>query len=116
MTIKRLMSEHRYSGIVIHNNVAYFAAIGNLKPDAAFMEQTVDLLRRVDEKLAAAGSDKSKLIAVTVYMTDIRNIGAFNEIWDTWVSPGNSPSRHAMEAKPPMSSHAVEVYCLAAVD
>lgn len=116
MTIKRLMSEHRYSGIVIHNNVAYFAAVASQKGGGTFREQSADVLRRVDEKLAAAGSDKSRLIAVTVYMTDIRKIGEFNEIWDAWVSPGNAPSRHAMEAKPPILAHEVELFCIAAVD
>lgn len=115
MTIKRLMSEHRYSGVVVHNGVAYFAAIANQKAGAAFREQAVDVLRRVDEKLAAAGSDKSKLLAVTVYMTDIRKIGEFNKVWDDWVSLGNSPSRHAMEAKPPYAAHEVELFCIAAV-
>ena len=115
MTIKRLMSEHRYSGIVVHNGVAYFAAVANLKAGAPFREQAADVLRRVDEKLAAADSDKSKLLAVTVYMTDIRKIAEFNEVWDAWVSPGNSPSRHAMEAKPPIATHEVELFCIAAV-
>ena len=57
MTSKRLLSEHRYSGIVIHNNVAYFAAVASQKGGGTFQEQSADVLRRVDEKQAAAESE-----------------------------------------------------------
>lgn len=115
MKIERHLKEHRYSGVVVHNHVAYFAAIGVDKQNAPFREQAIDLLRRIDEKLAIAGSDKSKLLSVGVFVTDLKYLKEFNEVWDQWVAPGESPSRHAVEAKPPFPGVLVEVHCMAAV-
>ena len=115
MKIERHLQEHRYSGVVVHNGTAYFAAIGVEKQGAPFMEQARDLLRRIDEKLALAGSKKSQLLSVAVFIADLAYLGEFNTAWDEWVAPGASPSRHALEAKPPFPGVLVEVHCIAAV-
>ena len=115
MKIERHLQEHRYSGVVVHNSTAYFAAIGIDKQGAPFAEQAKDLLRRIDEKLALAGSKKSQLLSVAVFIDDLADLPEFNKIWDEWVAPNASHSRHAVQAKPPFPGVLVECHCIAAV-
>ena len=95
MKIHRYVEEHRYSGVVVHNSTAYFAAIGIEKQGAPFAEPAKDLLR-IDEKLELAGSKKSQLLSVAVYIEDLAYLPEFNKIRDEWVAPQASPSRHAI--------------------
>jgi enamine deaminase RidA (YjgF/YER057c/UK114 family) len=39
--------------------------------------------------LAAAGTDKSKLLNVTIWLADMADFAAMNEIYDAWVVPGH---------------------------
>ena len=44
--------------------------------------QTREVLASIDRLLAQAGSDKSRLLMVTIYLTDMRDYPAMNEVWD----------------------------------
>jgi enamine deaminase RidA (YjgF/YER057c/UK114 family) len=61
--------------------------------------QTWDVLKQVDRLLALAGSDKSKIVSTTIWVTDIRNREAMNEVWKEWVDSNNLPARACVEAK-----------------
>lgn len=57
-------------------------------------EQTADVLALIDARLIAAGSDRSRLLSATIYMTDLaRDYAAMNEVWDAWLPPGCAPAR-----------------------
>ena len=47
----------------------------------------------LDQHLAEAGIDKSKLLIVMVYVSDITAKAEFNRAWDEWVDPGHLPLR-----------------------
>ncbi len=47
------------------------------------------MLAAIDSVLAKLGSDKSKLLSATVYLSNIGNFAAMNEAWDAWVSGEN---------------------------
>jgi enamine deaminase RidA (YjgF/YER057c/UK114 family) len=61
--------------------------------------QTRDVLKQVDRLLALAGTDKSKIVSTTIWVTDIRNREAMNEVWKEWVDSNNLPARACVEAK-----------------
>jgi enamine deaminase RidA (YjgF/YER057c/UK114 family) len=44
-------------------------------------------------------SDKSRVLAVTIYITDFANFAALNEIWDEWFPDGCAPSRACVKAE-----------------
>ena len=44
--------------------------------------------------LAECGSDKTRLLRVQIYLSDIREIGAMNEVWDAWVPAGGESDRN----------------------
>lgn len=55
--------------------------------------QAAEALRKLDTMLVRAGSDRSRLLTTTVYLTEMQYYGGFNEVWDAWVDPANPPAR-----------------------
>ena len=61
--------------------------------------QTRNILDKIDRYLAEAGTDKSRLVSAMIWLSDIRNRHAVNEIWDAWVPEGHAPARACVEAR-----------------
>jgi enamine deaminase RidA (YjgF/YER057c/UK114 family) len=53
----------------------------------------------VDERLALAGSDKSRITVVQVLISDMRHFAGLNAAWDAWVDQDNLPCRYCCEAR-----------------
>ena len=115
MAIKRIDVGARMSQAVVHNGTVYTAGQVALRaPGASITEQTRDILARIDELLAEAGSDKSKLISATIWLTDMRDFAEMNKVWDAWVSPGNTPCRACVESRLAAQQFNVEIGVIAA--
>lgn len=102
------------SNIVVHNGTAYIAGVTPAR-GTTVGEQTASVLEQIDALLAEAGTDKSKLLAAHIWLTDIRNRDAMNEVWNAWVTPGNPPARACVEAKLAAPEWFVEIMVTAAV-
>lgn len=114
MSIRRLESGKRMSQAVIHGNTVYLAGqVGT--PGKSVADQTRDALAAVDRHLAAAGSSKSKILQATIWMSDMRDFAAMNEVWDAWIDPENPPARATGEARLATAQHLVEVIVIAAL-
>jgi enamine deaminase RidA (YjgF/YER057c/UK114 family) len=101
--------------VVIHGDTVYLAGqVAQDAPGAPVAEQTKDVLARIDKLLAQAGTDKSKLLAATVWITDMRDFAAMNEVWDAWVTPSHTPARACVEAKLASTQYCVEIMVVAA--
>ena len=114
--IERLESGPRMSQAVIHNGVVYLA--GQVAADAQgapVKEQTLNILQRIDKLLAAAGTDKTKLLSATIWLTDMRTFDEMNGAWDQWVAAGASPARATVEAKLASTVYTVEIAVIAAI-
>jgi enamine deaminase RidA (YjgF/YER057c/UK114 family) len=76
-------------------------------------EQAVKVLARIEESLAMCGTNKSKVLAATIYLNDVTQKKEFNRAWDEWVDPQNPPMRACIgvDIEPP---HVVEVLITAA--
>ena len=61
-------------------------------------EQTEQVLAKIDSVLAKAGTDKSRILAATVYMADASQKDEMNEAWMAWVDKDNLPTRTAVGA------------------
>jgi enamine deaminase RidA (YjgF/YER057c/UK114 family) len=116
MSIIRRQSQARMSHIVIHNGVAYLAGqVAARAPGAPVGDQTRDILARIDELLAEAGTDKSKLLVANIWLADIGRFDEMNAIWDAWIAKGNAPARACVEAKLADARYTVEIMVSAAV-
>lgn len=88
----------RMSKIVTHGDTIYLCGqVGNAEDDAA--EQTRECLRRIEALLAEAGSDKTKILHCTIWLSDMVHFADMNAVWDAWVPEGHAPARACGEAK-----------------
>ena len=115
MTIKRLHVGPRLSQVAIHGNTVYTAGIVANDATADAAGQTRQILAQIDGYLAEAGTDKSKLLNVTIWLADIKDFAAMNGVWDAWVPKGNTPPRACVEAKLAAPQYKVEIRVLAAI-
>ena len=93
MEITRHNPGPRMSQAVEHNGVVYLAGQVANDMGADVAEQTQQILAKIDALLETAGSDKSKLLWAQLWVTDMRNFAAMNEVWDAWIDPTNPPVR-----------------------
>ena len=114
MAITRIEPGKRMSNAVVHNKTVYLAGqVATAPKGADAAEQTRQVLAEVDRILAAAGTDKSKLLSATIYITDMKTFGDMNKVWDGWVSAGNTPARATVEAKLASPQYNVEIMVVA---
>ena len=73
MAITRIEPGKRLSGAVVHNGIVYLAGQVADSPKGDITAQTRDVLRKIDDLLAKAGTDKSKLLSAQIFITDMRN-------------------------------------------
>jgi enamine deaminase RidA (YjgF/YER057c/UK114 family) len=115
MTIQRFDIGPRMSQVVVHGNTVYLAGIvANATAGGSVAKQTQEVLSIIDSQLAKAGSDKSKLLTATIYLTDMKTFAEMNGVWDAWVSPGNTPARATVEVKLAAPRYNVEIMVTAA--
>jgi enamine deaminase RidA (YjgF/YER057c/UK114 family) len=91
MTIKRIQTGPRMSQAVIHNKTVYLA--GQVAAGAGVAIQTREILATIDALLAEAGTDKSRLLSATIWLTDMGTFAEMNSVWQAWVVQGATPAR-----------------------
>jgi enamine deaminase RidA (YjgF/YER057c/UK114 family) len=115
MSIQRFETGPRMSQVVVNGNTVYLAGVvANKARGKSTTEQTQEILSIIDGHLAKAGTDKSKLLSATIYITDMATFAEMNAVWDSWVSPGNTPARATVEAKLASPDYLVEIMVVAA--
>jgi enamine deaminase RidA (YjgF/YER057c/UK114 family) len=115
MTIQRFDTGPRMSQVVVHGDTVYLAGIvANKAAGESVTRQTQEVLSIIDGHLAKAGSDKSKLLSATIYLTDMKTFAEMNAVWDGWVSAGNTPARATVEVKLAAPQYTVEIMVTAA--
>lgn len=78
--------------------------------------QTQEVLKQIERLLAAAGSDKSKILTATIWLADMADFGEMNAVWDAWVGGKDAPARATGEAKLATPAYKVEIIVVAARD
>ncbi|MFT3820562.1 MAG: RidA family protein [Rubrivivax sp.] len=105
----------RMSEMAVHNGVCYLA--GQVAEDGSqdIQGQVRQVLTAVDRLLARAGSDKSKILRCQVFLTDLADFAAMNEVWEAWVVPGHTPPRATVQAALAKPEWKVEMVVTAAL-
>ena len=99
MSLKRHEPSKIFSKVVEANGFVFTAGIvaDDIKQD--IQGQTRQILGEIDRLLKLAGTDKTKVVAATIWVTDIRSREAMNEAWNAWTGGQNLPARACVEAK-----------------
>jgi len=69
----------------------------------------------IDRLLAAAGTDKTKMLTATIWLTDMRDFADMNSMWDKWVPKGCAPARACVESRLAVTTIKVEIRIIAAI-
>ena len=73
------------------------------------------MLAAIDALLARAGTDKSKLTMVQIFLADLADFPGMNAVWDAWVVPGHTPPRATVQASLARPEWKVEIVATAAL-
>ena len=114
MQIQRHGTTRRYSDSVVHNGTIYLVEVpSNLDDDIT--AQTSNLLASIDKLLTQAGSDKTRLLMVTIYLADMADYDEINAVWDDWLPMSSAPTRACVQARLANPKYRVEMALTAAV-
>jgi enamine deaminase RidA (YjgF/YER057c/UK114 family) len=114
--IRRFGVGPRLSMAVAHGATAYVS--GQVAIDAGggpVSEQAREVLRRIDELLAQAGTDRTRLLTVNLYVADLATLPEINAVWLEWLSGAEPPCRTTIEAKLASPRYALEISATAAI-
>jgi enamine deaminase RidA (YjgF/YER057c/UK114 family) len=113
-SITRIETGPRMSQAVIYGQTVYLAGqVG--APGKSVTDQTRAVLAEIDRLLAAAGTDKSRILTAQIWLADIGDFSDMNAVWDAWVPEGAAPARATGEAKLAAPDYRVEIIATAAL-
>jgi enamine deaminase RidA (YjgF/YER057c/UK114 family) len=114
MSIERHEPSGHLSKVVEHNGTVYIAGTTAANKSAGMKEQTQEVLATIDRLLARSGTNKSKLLAATVYISDMAQKSAMNDAWLAWIDPKNPPTRACVAVELGSPTTLVEIVVTAA--
>jgi len=107
-----------YSQAIVEGNLIFLAGQGPTDPATGELEmgnvqaQTSRVLENIRAILEAAGSSMDKVVRCNVYLKDIRDFAAMNEVYARMFSPPN-PARTTIQAGALPGGIGVEIECVA---
>jgi enamine deaminase RidA (YjgF/YER057c/UK114 family) len=113
MNIERHGTTARYSDVVAHGQTVYLVEVPQTA-EADIETQTREVLSSIERLLLQAGSDKSRLLLVTLYLRDMADYSGMNAIWDAWVPAGTAPARACIQAGLANPDYRIEAVVIAA--
>lgn len=114
MSIQRIGVGKRMSDAIIHNGVLYTVEVPTIK-DGDLHTQAQNILEVLEQALLQYGTDKSKLLSVTVYLKNVADVAEFNAVWDQWLPKGKTPVRACVQAQLVDPQWLVEIQVICAI-
>lgn len=112
--IVRHESKAILSSAVEYGDTVYLAGLTADDQSKDAKGQAAQILATIDRLLALCGSNKSKILTATIWVSDIRNRALMNEAWTAWVDAKNLPARACVESKMADPNCLVEIMVVAA--
>ncbi|MEL7131320.1 MAG: RidA family protein [Pseudomonadota bacterium] len=112
--IKRLQTHARMSQVVVHGSTVYLAGQCGKAHDG-IEAQTRAALEKIDRHLASVGTDKTRLLSTTIWLSSIADYDAVNAVWDNWLVPGTAPARSCGQVQIGGDGYDIEIICTAAL-
>ena len=112
--ITRIDQNVRRSRASVFGDLVFLAGQVADTKTATIAQQTKEALTKVDDMLAQAGTDKSRLLSVQVWLKTMDDFAAMNVVYDAWVAPGNAPTRACGKVELADPAYLIEVIAIAA--
>jgi len=84
-SIQRFGVEPRYSQAVVHGGVVYLSGQVGVSC-GTFQEQCQEAFACVERELEAAGSHKSRLLSLQIFLRSPELYAAMNAVYDAWLT------------------------------
>ena len=78
-------------------------------------DQAANSLKNLESIMKAAGTDKSKVLKTTIFLTDLADFGKVNEVYGAFFE-GENPARSCVAVKELPKAAKVEIECMAEAD
>jgi enamine deaminase RidA (YjgF/YER057c/UK114 family) len=114
MSIERHEISGHLSRVVEHNGTVYVAGMTAENKSVGMKQQTEQVLAKIDGLLAKCGTNKSKLLSATVYISDMAQKSAMNDAWLAWIDRKNPPTRACVAVELGSKDTLVEIVITAA--
>lgn len=101
-----------YSPAIVQGGTVYVAGQGPSDPKAEIREATRQTLEKLKAILEAAGSSLEKVSKVNVYLADIKDFAAMNEVYRTYFKEPY-PARTTIQAAALPGGIPIEIDCVA---
>jgi enamine deaminase RidA (YjgF/YER057c/UK114 family) len=113
--VRRYHVGDRLSEMAVYNGVVYLA--GQVAEDATqdIRGQTAQVLAAVDRLLTEAGTDSAHILMAQIFLADLADFDAMNEVWDDWVAPGDAAPRATVQAQLAHPQWKIEIVVTAAL-
>ncbi len=115
MRIQRISGQHQgRNRAVVHNGLVYAVAT-DTTGSASLPEQTRRTLQTLEQNLQDAGSGKSGLLQVTIYLRDMSGKPEMETVWKEWVGPAENWPQRACVGADLAGADLIEIVATAAV-
>lgn len=111
-----------YNQGVVANGFVFTAGQVAIDPNTSklieggFQERVHQIFDNLENILIAAGSDLSKVVKFTVFLTDISNFAEINEVFNSRLDEVTAPARSLVEASSLPAGTDVEIECVAVIN
>lgn len=78
-----------------------------------FKEEVAQTMRNLQFVLKSQGLDFKNVVKTTVYLTDVKEFPAMNDVYRTYFPEGNFPARETVEVKGLVSGARIEISMVA---
>ncbi len=110
----RIAPGDRMSQAVVHGGIVWLSGqIGEASDDLE--GQTRACLAQVEALLSQAGSAKSHIIKMEIWLADLADFDAMNAIYEAWLDRENPPARATCEARVRADGTLIEMVATAAL-
>ena len=113
--IQRYEKTAKLSRVVVHQGTAHLSGLTAADKSVGIKGQTEQILARADALLASIGSNKSQLLYVQIWLKDISDFDAMNEVWLDWIDADAPPARATVQSSMALPEILIEVQIVAAV-
>ena len=110
-----------YNQAVITNGFVFTAGQIAIDPDTgkliegSFKDRVEQVFKNLSAILERAGTDLSKVVKFTVFLTDMSNYGDVNDVFNLWLDEENAPARSLVSVKGLPADTDVEIECIATI-
>ena len=110
-----------YNQAVIANGFVFTAGQIAIDPDTgkliegSFKDRVEQVFKNLSAILEYAGTDLSKVVKFTVFLTDMSYYGDVNDVFNVWLDESNAPARSLVAVKGLPADTDVEIECIAII-